>query len=89
MARNDCILYHGEEYENLNVYPICRRYMHALMTVYHGEEYENLNVYPIYNALWYKIRRDNSDDIEGEHPKKRVLPNYKVYSNVEHEWTRN
>jgi hypothetical protein len=44
---NDCILYHGEEYENLNACPVC-------------------------SAFWYKIRRDDPGDIEGERPRKRV-----------------
>jgi hypothetical protein len=57
--------------------------------LYHGEECENLNVYSIYSALWYKIRRDNLVILRVSTPKKRVLPSYKVYSNVEHEWTRN
>ena len=44
---NDCILYRGEEYENLNACLIC-------------------------GALWYKIRRDDPGDVEGERPRKRV-----------------
>jgi hypothetical protein len=44
---NDCILYRGEEYKNLNACPVC-------------------------SAFRYKIRRDDSGDVEGERPRKRV-----------------
>ena len=37
---NDCILYHGDEYKNLDACPVCI-------------------------ALRYKIRRDDSGDVEG------------------------
>jgi hypothetical protein len=40
--------------------------------LYRSEEYENLNACPVCNAFWYKIRRDDPSDVEGEHPKKRV-----------------
>ena len=40
--------------------------------LYRGEEYENLNACPVYGALQYKIRRDDTSDVEGERPRKRV-----------------
>jgi hypothetical protein len=40
--------------------------------LYCGEEYENLNACPVCSAFWYKIRRDDLGDVEGEHPRKRV-----------------
>jgi len=43
---NDCILYHGEEYENLDACPVCK-------------------------ASWYKIRRDDPSDVEGEERSSR------------------
>jgi hypothetical protein len=39
--------------------------------LYHGD-YENLTECPIYTALRYKIRGDDSGDVEGEPPWKRV-----------------
>jgi hypothetical protein len=44
---NDCILYGGEKYENMDKCPVC-------------------------TALWYKIRKDDPGDIEGEPPWKKV-----------------
>jgi hypothetical protein len=44
---NDCILYHGEEYENLDASPVCK-------------------------ACQYKIPREDPDDVEEVHTKKRV-----------------
>jgi hypothetical protein len=38
---NDCILYRGKEYENLDACLVC-------------------------NASWYKIRRDDPSDVEGD-----------------------
>jgi hypothetical protein len=40
--------------------------------LYRDEEYENLDACPIWTALWYKIRRDDPGDVEGETPRKRV-----------------
>ena len=41
--------------------------------LYRGEEYENKNECPVCGALRYKIRRDDSGDVEGEPwPRKRV-----------------
>ena len=40
--------------------------------LHRGEEYKNLNACPVCGALWYKIRRDDPGDVEGEHPRKRV-----------------
>jgi hypothetical protein len=40
--------------------------------LYHREEYENLDACPVCTALWYKIRRDDPGDVEGEPPRKRV-----------------
>jgi hypothetical protein len=40
--------------------------------LYRAEEYENLNAYPVCSAFWYKIRRDDPGDVEGERPRKRV-----------------
>ena len=39
--------------------------------LYRGE-YEDLNACPVCGALRYKIRRVDPDDVEGEHPWKRV-----------------
>jgi hypothetical protein len=44
---NDCILYCGKEYDNLEACPVC-------------------------TTVWYKIRRDDPGDIEGEPLRKRV-----------------
>ena len=44
---NDCILYRGEEYENLDACPVC-------------------------TTLRYKIRRDDSCDVDGKAPRKKV-----------------
>jgi hypothetical protein len=40
--------------------------------LYHGEEYKNLKACPVCIALQYKIRRDDSGDVDGEPPRKRV-----------------
>jgi hypothetical protein len=42
--------------------------------LYRDEEYENLKACPVCTALWYKIRRDDPGDVDGEPPKKRFLP---------------
>src|SRR4051812_8110541 len=34
--------------------------------------YEDLNAWPVCGALWYKIRRDDPGDVDGEPPRKRV-----------------
>nr|AAR87252.1 putative transposase [Oryza sativa Japonica Group] len=44
---NDCILYRGEEYENLEACPVCK-------------------------ALRYKIRQDDSGEVDGQLTKKRI-----------------
>jgi hypothetical protein len=54
---NDCILYRGDEYENLDAYPVC-------------------------GALRYKIRRDDPEEVEGEHPRKRVSAKVRWYSPI-------
>jgi len=46
---NDCILYHGKDYENLDECPVCK-------------------------ASWYKIRRDDTDDVEGEERPRKKIP---------------
>ena len=33
---------------------------------------EDLNACPILGALWYRIRRDDPGDVDGEPPRKRV-----------------
>jgi hypothetical protein len=40
--------------------------------LYRSEKYENLNAYPVCSALRYKIRPDDSGDVEGERSRKRV-----------------
>jgi hypothetical protein len=40
--------------------------------LHRGEEYENLDACLVCTALWYKIRRDDPGDVEGEPAKKRV-----------------
>jgi hypothetical protein len=40
--------------------------------LYRGEEYEHLEAYAVCTALWYKIRRDDPGDVDGESPRKRV-----------------
>jgi hypothetical protein len=40
--------------------------------LYHGKEYDNLDACSVYTALWYKIRQDDTGDIEGKPPRKRV-----------------
>ncbi len=44
---NDCILYRGEEYKNLESCPVCK-------------------------ALRYKIRRDDTSEVDGQPSKKRI-----------------
>ena len=41
--------------------------------LYRGE-YENLDACPVCHASWYKIRRDDPGDVEGddERPRKRI-----------------
>ena len=39
--------------------------------LYH-DEYESLEACPICSALWYKIRRDDPSDVDGQLVKKRV-----------------
>jgi hypothetical protein len=41
-------------------------------TLYHGEEYKKLDVCPVCHASWYKIRRDDPGDVEGECPRKKI-----------------
>jgi hypothetical protein len=40
--------------------------------LYRGEEYENSEACLVCTAQWYKIRRDEPGDVEGEPPGKRV-----------------
>jgi hypothetical protein len=42
--------------------------------LYRSKEYENLDTCPVYRASWYKIRRDDPGDVEGdgECPRKRI-----------------
>ena len=40
--------------------------------LYHGEEYEKLDACPVCHASWYKIRRDDLGDVEGERPMKKI-----------------
>jgi hypothetical protein len=40
--------------------------------LYRDEEYENSEACPVCTALWYKIRRDDPGDVDGEPPRKRV-----------------
>ncbi|KAK1612790.1 hypothetical protein QYE76_036463 [Lolium multiflorum] len=42
--------------------------------ILYRDEYENLDACPVCTALRYKIRRDDPGDVEGERPRKRVLP---------------
>jgi hypothetical protein len=46
---NDCILYRGKDYENLDACPVCK-------------------------ASWYKIRRDDPGDVEGEERPRKKIP---------------
>jgi len=46
---NDCILYRGKDYENLDECPVCK-------------------------ASWYKIRRDDLGDVEGEECPRKKIP---------------
>ena len=46
---NDCILYRGKDYENLDECPVCK-------------------------ASWYKIRRDDPGDVEGEERPRKKIP---------------
>ena len=39
--------------------------------LYRGE-YEDISACPVCGALWYKVRRDDPGDVEGERPRKRV-----------------
>ena len=54
---NDCILYRGEEYKDLNTCPVC-------------------------GALWYKNRRDDPGNVDGERPRKRVPTNVMWYAPI-------
>ena len=49
---------------------------------YRGDEYENLDVCPVCGALRYKIRKDDSRDIEGERPRKNVPDKVMWYSPI-------
>jgi len=43
--------------------------------LYRWEEYENLDACPIYKASRYKIRRDDSSNVEGEErPSRKKIP---------------
>ena len=39
--------------------------------LYRGKEYEKLDACPVCHASWYKIRRDDPGDVEGERPQKK------------------
>ena len=63
--------------------------------LYRNEEYENLDACPICGALRNKMRRDDSDDVEGERPRKKgpakvmwyapIIPRLKCFfKNKEH-----
>jgi hypothetical protein len=54
---NDCILYRGEEYKNLEAFPVC-------------------------TVLWYKIRREDPGDVDGEPPRKRVIAKVMWYAPI-------
>jgi hypothetical protein len=55
---NDCILYCGKDYENLDECPICK-------------------------ASWYKIRRDDPSDVEGEErPRKKIPAKVRWYAPI-------
>jgi hypothetical protein len=49
--------------------------------LYHGE-YENLNACSVCSVFWYKIRRDDPSDVEGERPRKRVLAKVMWYAPI-------
>jgi hypothetical protein len=49
--------------------------------LYRGE-YENLNKCPVCSAFWYKIRRDDPGDVEGERPRKRVPAKVMWYASI-------
>ena len=40
--------------------------------LYRGKEYEKLDACPVCHASWYKIRRDDPSDVEGERPRKKI-----------------
>ena len=50
--------------------------------LYHGEEYEKLVACPVCHASWYKIRRDDPGDVEGERPKKKILTKVMWYAPI-------
>jgi hypothetical protein len=54
---NDCILYRGDEYKNLDACPVCY-------------------------ALRYKIKRDESGEVEVERPRKTVPAKVMWYSSI-------
>jgi hypothetical protein len=54
---NDCILYHGKEYEKLDACLVC-------------------------HASWYKIRRDDPGDVEGERPRKKISAKVMWYAPI-------
>ena len=45
-------------------------------------EYENLDACPVCSALRYKIRKDDTGDVEGERPWKRVPTKVMWYSPI-------
>src|SRR4051812_39751101 len=49
--------------------------------LYRGE-YKNFNESPVCGALRYKIRRDDTSDVEGERPRKRVAANVMFYAPI-------
>ena len=44
--------------------------------------YKDLGACPVCGALWYKIRRDDPCDVDGEHPRKRVLAKVMWYAHI-------
>src|SRR3954463_11733669 len=54
--------------------------MHALMTA--SSTLMSTNECPVCGALRYKIRRDDSGDVEGERPRKRVVAKVMWYAPI-------
>jgi hypothetical protein len=40
--------------------------------LYHGDEYEKLDICPVCGAKRYKIRQNDTGDVDGEPAKKKI-----------------
>jgi hypothetical protein len=50
--------------------------------LYRGKEYEKLDACLVCHASWYKIRRDDPGDVEGECLRKKILAKVMWYAPI-------